>query len=330
LCVNPECEATAQDAHHIIERRLFDDGGYYLGNGASLCGQCHIKAEQTLISPKQLREWIGIKRIVVPPHLYPDAEIEYDKWGNIILPNDTRTKGELFEDENVQKILKPLIDNGDIQFTNYVKYPRTFHLPWSENIGSDDKVMPDLTTLLMNEIIMTMKMDGENTTMYKDYIHARSLDSRHHESRSYVKQLHSTIAHEIPDGWRIVGENLYAKHSIYYDRLPSYFMVFSVWNEKNVCLSWDDTVEYCDLLGLTPVYELYRGTFDAPKIVQRFDDYCKKWSAGQEHEGYVIRLADAFHYSKFRKSVAKFVRKDHVQTHSHWMREQVVQNKLRE
>ena len=32
------CGAPAQDAHHIIERRLFPDGGYYLGNGASVCG----------------------------------------------------------------------------------------------------------------------------------------------------------------------------------------------------------------------------------------------------------------------------------------------------
>lgn len=25
------------DAHHIMERRLFPDGGYYLDNGATLC-----------------------------------------------------------------------------------------------------------------------------------------------------------------------------------------------------------------------------------------------------------------------------------------------------
>jgi len=38
------CGAPAVDAHHIIERRLFPDGGYYLDNGSSLCGDCHMKA----------------------------------------------------------------------------------------------------------------------------------------------------------------------------------------------------------------------------------------------------------------------------------------------
>lgn len=38
ICGNP-----AKDAHHIIERRLFSDGGYYIDNGASLCEEHHIK-----------------------------------------------------------------------------------------------------------------------------------------------------------------------------------------------------------------------------------------------------------------------------------------------
>ncbi|MEL7307213.1 MAG: RNA ligase family protein, partial [Pseudomonadota bacterium] len=40
------------------------------------------------------------------------------------------------------------------------------------------------------------------------------------------------------------GENLYARHSISYNNLPSYFMAFSVWNELNQCLSWQDTKQF--------------------------------------------------------------------------------------
>src|SRR6185369_10119940 len=87
-----------------MERRLWEDGGYYLDNGASLCGVCHIEAEETLISPEQIRKGAGIEKILLPPHLYPDYE--YDKWGNIVNPNGTRLRGELFWDESVQKILK--------------------------------------------------------------------------------------------------------------------------------------------------------------------------------------------------------------------------------
>lgn len=79
------CEEKAKDAHHIIERRLFSDGGYYLDNGASLCEIHHIQAEQTILSCQEIREKSGIKNIIIPEHFY--KEYEYDKWGNIILPN---------------------------------------------------------------------------------------------------------------------------------------------------------------------------------------------------------------------------------------------------
>ena len=44
------CRAPAVDAHHLIERRLFPDGGYVLDNGVSLCGAHHREAEATTIS----------------------------------------------------------------------------------------------------------------------------------------------------------------------------------------------------------------------------------------------------------------------------------------
>jgi len=39
-------------------------------------------------------------------------------------------------------------------------------------------------------------------------------------------------------------------------------------------------------------------------------------------EGYVVRVADGFSLAQFRTHVAKFVRRDHVQTTKHWMRGQ--------
>ena len=92
-----------------------------------------------------------------------------------------------------------------------------------------------------------------NCTMYSDGSPARSIDSRHHPSRDWLKSLQGRVGHLIPAGWRVCGENMYALHSLGYDKLPSYFLVFSIWNEKNECLSWDDTVEWCELLGLTHV-----------------------------------------------------------------------------
>jgi len=164
-------------------------------------------------------------------------------------------------------------------------------------------------------VIVTVKMDGENCSMYRDYLHARSIDGRSHPSRDWVKGFWSTIAHDIPENWRVCGENLYAVHSIRYDDLPSYFMGFSVWNDRNLCLGWDETLEWFELLGIEPVPVLYDGVFDEKRIRTLYDEK-RDWD---RVEGYVLRVADEFSYRDFPRSVAKYVRSNHVQTVKHWM-----------
>lgn len=310
------CGNKAQDAHHIMERRLFPDGGYYLDNGASVCGECHIKCEQTLISPDKLRELAKINRVVLPEHMYHDQV--YDKWGNIIQQNGTRLKGELFFDESVQKILKA----GGVlsDFTDLIKYPRTHHLPFSPGMHDDDRVIESLDFFKDRRIIVTEKLDGENTTMYQHALHARSVDSQNHPSRNWVKNFWGNIRWDIPNGWRICGENMYQVHSIKYDDLKSYFYGFSIWNEKNECLSWDDTIDWFQLLGITPVRCIYDGTFDE----KRLKDLSKSLDTNKI-EGFVIRTADEFSYGSFRKCVAKWVRENHIRTVKHWMHGQAVE-----
>lgn len=207
------------------------------------------------------------------------------------------------------------------------KYPRTRHLPWSPGATSDDKVHEDVERWFAGrEVVVTEKVDGENTTFYADgFCHARSLDSAHHPSRAWVKAVAAQVAAELPTGWRVCGENVYARHSIGYDELPSYFLVFGVYDDQNRCLSWDATVEWATLLGLALVPVLYRGPWSEPRIRAA-------WSGtsafGQEGEGYVVRLAAAFDYDTFETATAKYVREHHVQTDTHWMQAEVVPNKL--
>jgi len=205
---------------------------------------------------------------------------------------------------------------------NYIKHPRTQHLPWSESLTSDDKMIQDIIVFDGKEVIATEKMDGENTSMYTDYVHARSIDSNNHPSRNWVKGLWSEIGYNIPINWRLCGENLFAKHSIHYTEengnpLESYFYMFSIWNNNNICLSWDETIKWASLLGLTTVPVLYDGIFDIDAI--KNIDITNK-------EGYVLRIKDEFHYSDFKTSVAKYVRKNHVQTSKHWTSEKIIRN----
>lgn len=149
--------------------------------------------------------------------------------------------------------------------------------------------------------------------MYPRYIHARSIDGRSHPSRDWVKQFHSTIAYNIPEGFRLYGENVYAKHSIAYDQLDTYFYGFHLW-DRLTCLSWDETLEYFELLGVTPVRVLYRGPYDEAAI----NSTISKLDLTKD-EGAVLRKARAFTYAEFRRSVCKWVRAGHVQTNKHWM-----------
>lgn len=205
------------------------------------------------------------------------------------------------------------------------KYPKTPHLPWSPGATSDDAFIQSLSFFEGKQIIVTEKLDGENCTIGPDYTHARSTDSSHHPSRSWVKGLQAKIGHRIHAGTRLCGENLYAKHSIGYTFLPSYFLLFSIWTNE-LCWSWDATNDYARVLQLNLVPVLYHGTWDEGAIKSCWTGVS---AFGDESEGYVVRLAGSFPHDAFHQSVAKFVRPNHVQTSDHWMQGPVTPNGLR-
>ncbi len=233
-------------------------------------------------------------------------------------PVGRRTKGELFGDESVQKILT----QGGVldQFHPYVKYPRTLHVPWSPGATDDDRIHKDMSAFAGQEVVVTEKMDGENTSLYADYYHARSLDSASHPSQSWARGFHAKMAYCIPPGWRVCAENLYARHSIGYHALESYLPIFSIWDASNTCLSWNDTVEWAALLDMRTVPVLWRGIYDE-KLIRDLPI-----KPGQE--GYVVRVARAFSFAEFRRVVGKYVRAGHVQTTHHWKAQAVVPNDL--
>ncbi|MGW7285726.1 RNA ligase family protein [Streptomyces sp. NPDC054847] len=200
-------------------------------------------------------------------------------------------------------------------------YPRTAHLPWSPGATSDDVRVADLDGLRGREVVVTEKLDGENTTLYRDGLHARSLDSAHHPSRAWVKALHGRVAHGIPEDWRVCGENMFARHSIAYDDLESYFYGFSVWDELGWCLDWDRTVAFLRDLGVPVPRVLWRGLFDERALRALKPDLGRQ-------EGFVVRTADGFMAEEFGQRVAKWVRAGHVRTDTHWMHAAVVPNGL--
>lgn len=318
-------------AHHIIERRLWPNGGYFVANGASLCDHgapedydpaspdpdsvgCHLKAEMTLISPEEIRAAAGITEMLLPDQ-FTDGE-KIDKWGNPVLGSGQRSKGELFNEEPVQKMLAA---GGVLDlFVDRIRYPRTYHHPTSPGAGSDDSYIQNLDAFAGHEVVVSHKLDGENSTWARDYIHARSLDSGYHPSRTRVRAMHAAVRYDIPEGWRICGENMQVTHAIKYRNLPGPFIVFAVYDDNNTCLSWDETVEWAELLGLPTVPLLYRGVYDEEKILSLVDTPPPGWA--DQAEGIVCRRADKIAYRDWRRMAFKWVRKDHVQPNEgHWM-----------
>lgn len=203
-----------------------------------------------------------------------------------------------------------------------IKYPRTYHLPWSPGLGNDDRVLSDLSVFAGLEVVVTEKHDGENTTLTSARCYARSVDSVSHFTRDWVRTFWSGIRHEIPDGWRFCGENLWARHAIAYDALPSFFLGFSVWDETDVSLTWDDGLAYMAMLGIVPVPVIYRGVWDQEKVHQAFESY--RSVVGRECEGYVVRDVGRISTIRtengvFLNRMAKWVRKGHVGDNAHWL-----------
>lgn len=205
-----------------------------------------------------------------------------------------------------------------VEKVSLYKHPRTFHLPWSPVKSKDDKTLMNADGFIGKDVVVTEKYDGENFSLYRDCLHARSLDYSYHKSRDLIKSLWAEKRFFIPENHRICGEYLYAQHSIHYDNLASYFLAHSVWG-KDICLSWENTMFLLTDIGISCVDILYYGKWN--------EDLIRSVKLNQNSEGYVVRIKESFNYSDYGRNVAKCVLRP-VETDEHWMKKQIIKNGL--
>lgn len=206
------------------------------------------------------------------------------------------------------------------------KYPRTYHFQFSPEIKDDDKVISfkDLGNFLDEEIIITEKLDGGNTTL-KPFI---GVFARSHstptscETFDYIKNVHFfPKQHLMNETYEYCGENLFAIHSIEYENLKDYFYLFNIYNEeKEKWLNWDEVEKEAQKLNFKIVPLVFRGKIDNLSWLNKFlDEEIKKPSfLGGKREGFVVRVNTEVSNEDFNKFIAKYVRKGHVQTDEHW------------
>lgn len=302
------CGHLAQDAHHIIDRDLFFDGGYVIDNGASLCSNCHILAENCTLTVEDIRDKAGITNIILPESFY--SNVKYNKWGQPIM----------------------LIDNVENTIMNLsIKYPRTYHYPWSPGAKNDDRINHDWWSNLMDipDIIHTEKLDGENNCLNQYGVFARSHATPSTTPwTSKLREKWEWIKSDLGD-LELFGENVYAVHSIEYRDLSSNFYLFAV-RQNDMWLSWEEVKFYSEFFDF-PTVPIVDSTSHGT-CQECFVEHIKKLTNQNSTfgsvdpvtgdwcnmEGIVTRNINEFTTDDFVSNVFKWVRKDHVQTDEHW------------
>lgn len=263
------CPAPAVDAHHLIERRLFPDGGYYLDNGVSLCSPHHRDAESTAISCEALRAAANITAVIVPPHLHPTRR--YDKWGNPVRPDETRLRGELFFEEPVQKALAPLLR----RFLPRSEEPRIPALPWSPRAAD---LVADPAAFTTTDQISHADPAGLPLIIDATGLYEETGDPVTDSLPAAVDDLPSRLADLLPIEGRLVAT-----------RAADTLLVTAAWDGRHTCLSWDDTAALAELAGLPLAPTLHRGPVDPTAL-----------TALGPHR---VRPAGAFHRTALRRCV---------------------------
>lgn len=200
------------------------------------------------------------------------------------------------------------------------KYPRTFHFPFSEGTTDDDRIQSQWQGILQHELVITEKLDGENTCLKANGVYARSHGAvnRNPWARP-LWDIWDRIGHSLGD-LHVFGENMYAVHSIEYAHLEHYFYIFAI-RDGAQWLSWDEMAEYAQILELPLVPLIARGHFDENSLRKIIAQQQQTGSLlGGMSEGVVCRTAAAFPNDDFARCVLKYVRHNHVQTDEHWTR----------
>ncbi|HEY7314114.1 MAG TPA: RNA ligase family protein [Gemmataceae bacterium] len=126
------------------------------------------------------------------------------------------------------------------------KYPRTHHLEGSRlQPGDEDLDATPFARIAGRFLVVEEKCDGANAGLRFDADGRLSLQSRGHFLTGGAREQHFHLfkqwAHThaaalhavLGSRYLLFGEWLYAKHTIFYDRLPHYFLEFDVLDTEN-------------------------------------------------------------------------------------------------
>jgi hypothetical protein len=157
--------------------------------------------------------------------------------------------------------------------TTFIKYPRTPHLRGSRlQDGDHDLEQVDLASLTGGVLVWEEKVDGANAAFSFDVHGAPLLQSRGHILqggaregqfslfKAWVETHQDAFRQAIRTRYIVFGEWCYAKHTVFYDHLPHYFLEFDVFDrERGSFLSTPARRRVLEGLPIVPVPVVHKG-----------------------------------------------------------------------
>jgi hypothetical protein len=178
--------------------------------------------------------------------------------------------------------MTPITDDSTALDDPLHKFPRTPHLQGSRlQPGDEDLDQIPLSSLLGRWVVIEEKLDGANAGISLDGAGALRLQSRGHflagggreRHFAFFKQwanTHATaLARLLTGGRTIYGEWLYAKHTVFYDSLPHYFLEFDVREPDGTFWSTARRRAFFAGTPITSVPVLWEGVVDRPERLPR-------------------------------------------------------------
>ena len=225
-----------------------------------------------------------------------------------------------------------------------IKFPRTKHLANLGAMSRDDLLMEktDIDQLLKMNLLVEEKIDGANLGFSLDENNnIRAQNRSHYVCSTYhaqFKKLDEWIdinrsnlltLLQRPDGHKYIvyGEWLYSKHSIEYTKLPSYFIMFDLYDHTDKKFIEREIIEQIIAennltINLVPI--IFRGKSTVDKLKAMV--HTKSNFYDGPVEGVYIRAFDKGQV-KYR---CKIVRSDFISGNQHWTKEQFVKNGLKQ
>ena len=145
-----------------------------------------------------------------------------------------------------------------------IKYPRTHHLEGSRlQAGDEDLSQVSFNHIFGRNIVIEEKIDGANSALSFDDEGNLLLQSRGHYLDGGYRERHYNLMKQwgninaelfysvLGSRYIMYGEWMYAKHTVFYDALPDYFMEFDIYDrEEKVFLDTPSRRRLTDQMGI--------------------------------------------------------------------------------